>query len=100
MRHVLIAGLWALGLMAVVLVASRLLSLGIPALVALFPGMLIAEILISILPRAAEDALITLIGDGRLAFACMSVIFSFLFWWASILVLIKLRARWLKRIMP
>ena len=89
LRHVLTAGLLAVGLMSGLLAGGRHL----PALVwftALYPGMLLTEALISVLPDAANAWLIGDGDDGPAVFLSLSLIFSFLFWWVFALVLVKL----------
>ena len=97
-RHVLTAALLALAYMAAAIALSRFASPSVFIFV-LYPGMLLAEGLILMLPESADGALVAYAGDGLLLFACMSVAFALLFWWACAFAAIGLRVRWLNRAM-
>jgi hypothetical protein len=84
LRHVLTAGLLALGFMSGLLAAGTLLPPWL-RVAALYPGMLVAEGFISLLPEAANAWLAGGGDDGPAVFAALSVGAAFLFWWACAL---------------
>lgn len=96
LRHIFIAGLIAMGLMSALFEAGSFLPPSI-WIAALYPGMLVAEGLFSILPATAIDLLVGDADDAPVMFASMSVVLAFLFWWLCALLMVKLRAFWLSR---
>ena len=88
MRHVPTARLLAHGLLCGLFAAGKLLPPFI-WIAALYPGMLFAQALFSVLPVSTIDELIGDADNGPAAFAGMSVLCAFVFWWACAFMLLK-----------
>jgi hypothetical protein len=97
LRHLLIAGLWAAGLMSILLLGGSLIPPQI-WIAALYPGMIMAELLFSVLPTSVIESLMRGLDveEAPALYASMSVVCAFLFWWLCAFVAIKVRARLLK----
>jgi hypothetical protein len=93
LRHAFIAGLLATGLMTVLFLGGRLFPPQI-WVVALYPGMILAEALLSVLPASSIDMLKGGLGadEAPALYVSMSVVCAFLFWWLFAFTGIKVRA--------
>jgi hypothetical protein len=91
LRHAFIAGLLATGLMTVLFLGGRLFPPQI-WVVALYPGMILAEALLSVLPATSIDLLKGGLGADEAPDVSMSVVCAFLFWWLFAFTGIKVRA--------
>jgi hypothetical protein len=97
LRHILIAGLWATGLMSALFLGGRLFPPQI-WIVALYPGMIVAGALFSVFPASVIESLMNGLGvdETPALYVSMSVVCAFLFWWLCAFAGIKVRAHLLK----